>query len=119
VVYTVGVYIDHCVSELIEIQNDKGLQNRVRSEMRRKANGTFLWVSLVIKQLRDAMSWEVPQVIDEVPTDLKAVYRRMMDQIQRLKPRNIELCKRVLSTVTAAYRPLYLQELYVLSGSPT
>jgi hypothetical protein len=119
VAHAVGVYIDHCVSELTEIQNDKGLQDRVRSEMRRKANGTFLWVSLVIKELRDAMSWEVPQIIDEVPTDLKDVYRRMMDQIQRLKPRNTELCKRVLSTVTAAYRPLHLQELHVLSGSPT
>jgi hypothetical protein len=41
VAYTVSVYIDHCVSELTEIQNDKGLQDQVRSEMRRKANGTF------------------------------------------------------------------------------
>ncbi len=64
------------------------------------------------------MIWDVLQIIDEVPTDLKEVYRRMMEQI-RLKPRHLELCQRVLSTVTAAYRPLHLQELHVLSDLPT
>ncbi|KAF1962191.1 hypothetical protein CC80DRAFT_542514 [Byssothecium circinans] len=43
--------------------------------MRRKANGTFLWVSLVIKDLKDAMSWEVLQILDEVPVELKDLAR--------------------------------------------
>ena len=87
--------------------------------MQRKANGTFLWVSLVIQELKNVMSWEVLQVLDEVPMELKNVYRRMMEQIKRLQRQYPELCRQILSIVITAYRPLHLQELYALSGLPT
>jgi len=115
----VNAYIDHCLSELTEIQHDKLLRDSVREKMQRKANGTFLWVSLVIKELKNVMSWEVLQVLDEVPMELKDVYRRMMEQIKRLQRQYPELCRQVLSIVVTAYRPLHLQELHVLSGLPT
>ena len=85
--------------------------------MQHKANGTFLWVSLVVKELKEVMSWEVLQVLDEVPTELKDVYRRMMEQIKRLQHQRPDFCRHVLSIVIAAYRPLHLQELHVLFGS--
>ncbi|KAF1949407.1 HET-domain-containing protein [Byssothecium circinans] len=78
----VGAYIDHCLLELPEIQHDNDLQDSAREKMRRKANGTFLWVSLVIKDLKDAMSWEVLQILNEVLVELKDVYHRMMGQIK-------------------------------------
>jgi hypothetical protein len=115
----VNAYIDHCLSELTEIQHDKLLRDSVREKMQRKANGTFLWVSLVIKELKNVLSWEVLQVLDEVPMELKDVYRRMMEQIKRLQRQYPELCRQVLSIVVTAYRPLHLQELHVLSGLPT
>jgi hypothetical protein len=55
----VDTYIDYYIQELTEIQYDKRLLDSVREKMRRKANGTFLWVSLVINELKDVMSWEV------------------------------------------------------------
>jgi len=115
----VNAYIDHCLSELTEIQHDKLLRDSVREKMQRKANGTFLWVSLVIKELKNVMSWDVLQVLDEVPMELKDVYRRMMEQIKQLQRQYPELCRQVLSIVVTAYRPLHLQELHVLSGLPT
>jgi hypothetical protein len=114
----VDTYIDYCLQELTEIQYDKRLQDSVREKMRRKANGTFLWVSLVIKELKDVMSWEVLQVLDEVPLELRDIYHRMIEQIKQLQRQYPELCRQVLSIVIAAYRPLHLQELYVLSGLP-
>jgi hypothetical protein len=42
-----------------------------------------------------------------------------MAQIKRLQRQYSELCRQVLSIVITAYRPLHLQELYVLSGLPT
>jgi hypothetical protein len=111
-------YIDYCLQELTEIQYDKRLQDSVREKMRRKANGTFLWVSLVIKELKDVMSWEVLQVLDEVPLELRDIYHRMIEQIKQLQRQYPELCRQVLSIVIAAYRPLHLQELHVLSGLP-
>jgi hypothetical protein len=94
----VNAYIGHCLSELTEIQHNK-LRDSVRKKIQRKANGTFLWVSLVIQGLKDVMSWEALQVLDEVPMELKDVYRRMMEQIKRLQRQYLELCRHVLSIV--------------------
>jgi hypothetical protein len=115
----VDVYIDYCLSELHEIKHDQLLKSSVREKMQQKANGTFLWVSLVFKELKEAMAWEVLEILEEVPTELKDVYRRMVQQIKQLKRQYPKLCQRVLSTVLATYRPLHLQELHVLSGLPT
>ncbi|RYP43376.1 hypothetical protein DL768_009953 [Monosporascus sp. mg162] len=115
----VNTYIDHCLSELTDIQHDELLRDSVRKKMQSKANGTFLWVSLVIKELRDVMSWEVLQVLDEIPAELEDVYHRMIKQIEGLQRQYPELCRRVLSIVIAAYRPLHLRELHTLSSLPT
>ncbi|KAL7755657.1 hypothetical protein ACKLNR_014184 [Fusarium oxysporum f. sp. zingiberi] len=114
----VDAYIKHSVSQLPSIQDDQLRQDELREAMRQKANGTFLWVSLVIKELKEVESWEILQVVDEMPSDLKAVYDRMLEQIQRLKRRNPDLCRQLLSTVCTAYRPLSLIELGFLSGLP-
>ncbi|KAI9778784.1 MAG: hypothetical protein M1839_007874 [Geoglossum umbratile] len=115
----VDAYIGHCLLELTEIQHDKLLRDSVQEKIRRKANGTFLWVSLVIRDLKEAKSWEVLQVLNEVPVELKDMYHRMMGRIKELRRQRSELCRQVLSIIIAAYRPLHLQELYVLSSLPT
>jgi hypothetical protein len=117
--HAVNAYIDHCISKLTEIQHDEFLRDSVRAKMRRKANGTFLWVSLVIKELQDVMVWDVLEVLDEVPTGLKEVYHRMMKQIKQLGRQDPERCRQILATIIATYRPLHLQELSVLSGLPS
>ncbi|KAK5992022.1 Vegetative incompatibility protein HET-E-1 [Cladobotryum mycophilum] len=114
----VDTYIEHSVSQLDLVQDDPVLQDELRKAMRQKVNGTFLWVSLVMKELEHVESWEVLQVVDEMPSDLKEVYGRMMNQIQQLKRGNPEYCRQLLSTVCATYRPLSLQELGFLSGLP-
>ncbi|KAF2682821.1 beta transducin-like protein HET-D2Y, partial [Lentithecium fluviatile CBS 122367] len=115
----VNAYIDHCLLELTAIQHDELLRRSVRQEIQRKANGTFLWVSLVIKELNEAMDWEVLQILKDIPTELEDVYRRMVEQIKQLRRQYPELCRQVISTVLATYRPLHLQELHVLSSLPT
>jgi hypothetical protein len=85
----VNAYIDYCLSELPELKHDTLLQDLVRKKIQRKANGTFLWVSLVIKELKDLpkdmMAWEALRVLKEVPTGLKDVYRRIIKQIKWLQ----------------------------------
>ncbi|EXA31288.1 hypothetical protein FOVG_17412 [Fusarium oxysporum f. sp. pisi HDV247] len=114
----VDTYIWHSISRLPSIQDDQGRQDELRQAIREKANGTFLWVSLVIKELKEVESWEVLQVVDQMPSDLKAVYGRMVKQIQQLKRGNSELCRHLLSKVCTAYRPLSLDELSILSDLP-
>jgi hypothetical protein len=84
--------------------------------MRQKAEGTFLWAALVFKELQDVQSWDVLQVLEEVPDGLNPLYDRMAKQIRQLKRRYPEFCRLVLLTVTLAYRPLHLLELRVLAG---
>ena len=92
VLRAVNAYIDHRISKLIEIQFNKQLQDSVKEKIQRKANGTFLWVALIMKELEEAMSWEILQVLDEVPMQLKDVYRRMIKQIKGLQRQYPELC---------------------------
>jgi hypothetical protein len=114
----VDAYIKHCVSQLPNLQDDEDLQAHVQDVMRLKANGTFLWVSLVVKELKKAESWEAEQILDEMPSGLEKVFGRMLKQVQQLERGNPELCRLVLSTATTAYRPLRLGELGMLSGLP-
>jgi hypothetical protein len=111
----VDAYIDYRLREVGTIQHDQSLQLLVRQKMQQKADGTFLWVSLVMEELKDAEVWEVLQVLEAVPKELTKVYQRMLELIKQLKLQRPELCLQVLATVVAAYRPLHLQELYALA----
>jgi len=103
----VDVYIDDKLSCFQSLQDD-GLRDRVRDILRRKANGTFLWVALVVQELERPESWDPLQV---VPTNLHQLYDRMVNQIQQLTKRNSEVCRLILSVATVAYRPLHLAEI--------
>ncbi|KAL5600870.1 hypothetical protein FOVSG1_006900 [Fusarium oxysporum f. sp. vasinfectum] len=116
--HAVGVYIDDRVSLLESLQNDGSLRDRVRRILQQKAGDTFLWAALVVQELKTVESWDVLDVLEEMPMGLEELYARMMKQIQQLKRRHPEYCRLVLSTATLAYRPLHILELSVLSGLP-
>ncbi|KKP01520.1 hypothetical protein THAR02_06380 [Trichoderma harzianum] len=96
----------------------RGQRDEIRDILREKANGTFLWVSLVMKELEDVQSWEVTEVVKEMPMDLSAVYRRMISQIRHQRRGNAKFCWKILSTIFTAYYPLSLGELGILAGLP-
>jgi hypothetical protein len=113
----VDAYIDHKLSSLESLEEEK-LRVRVRDELRRKANGTFLWVALMMQELEKPESWDPLAVVEEAPAGLPQLYDRMMDQIQRLSPRNADICRSLLCTAAVAYRPLYLAEMGSLRSLP-
>jgi len=114
----VDVYIDDKLSRLESLGDDNHLRRQVRDTLRQKADGTFLWVALVIQELEGPESWDPLQVVEEAPSGLHQLYDRMVSQIQRLKERNAEICRLLLSTACVAYRPLYLAEMGSLCGLP-
>ena len=63
------------------------VRGRIAQELRRKADGTFLWVALVCKELESVESYDALAVLNEMPSDLKKLYSRMMRQIEELKAR--------------------------------
>ncbi|RDW58781.1 hypothetical protein BP6252_13257 [Coleophoma cylindrospora] len=114
----VNIYIDYCVSELEEIRDDHSLQQSIQVTMRQKANGTFLWVALVFQELKTVKSWDMEEVMENVPPGLDELYDRMMQQIDQLNWNTPKYCRSVLATATTVYRPLHLVELCFLSGLP-
>ncbi|KAL7908110.1 hypothetical protein GGI35DRAFT_453391 [Trichoderma velutinum] len=112
----VDIYIEHRVSHLRSIQHNRGQRDGIRDALRQKANGTFLWVSLAVKELEDVQSWEMMEVVKEMPVGLTAVYRRMIHQIRDQRRGRAEFCWKILSTIFTAYYPLSLGELGILSG---
>ena len=108
----INVFIDTKLKEIKTLQ-DETLKHQVRGILRRKAEGTFLWIALAIKELEDPERLDPLQVVEDAPTGLYQLYDLMMDRIQRLK-RYSEHCLLMLSTVTVAYRPLYLADIHSL-----
>ncbi|KAI2791708.1 Vegetative incompatibility protein HET-E-1 [Penicillium oxalicum] len=114
----IGAYISNRLAELESLEEDDTLLEYVQQTLEEKAEGTFLWVALVVQELRGVDSWDVKQVVDEVPTGLDDMYARMIDQIEQEAPRTRKFCHLVLSAATLAYRPLQLLELGAVSGLP-
>ncbi|KAH6703070.1 hypothetical protein BKA61DRAFT_528255 [Leptodontidium sp. MPI-SDFR-AT-0119] len=115
---SVQVFIDFKVAKLRLIEDDTSLQQTVRGQIYAKANGTFLWAALVIKELESVESWDVLDVLQDMPPELEPLYDRMLCQVEQLQRRDPEFCRRVLSSITLAYRPLHLLELGALSDLP-
>ncbi|KAN0075952.1 NAD(P)-binding domain protein [Elaphomyces granulatus] len=114
--HAVDVYIDHKVSQLVSLQNDKALQEKVQDQMHQKSDGTFLWVALVVEELRHALRVDMLEVLEDMPSGLTLVYDRMMKHIQQLQGRYSRRCLRALSAATLAYQPLHLHEIHVVAG---
>ncbi|KAI2834289.1 hypothetical protein CBS11350_10822 [Aspergillus niger] len=109
-------YISDRISKLEFLQNDDALQEYVQRVLQRKAEGTFLWVALVVQELEHVDRWEIRQVVNDVPKGLDELYQRMINQMKANK--DMECCQLILSAIALAYRPLQLLELGVVSGLP-
>ena len=95
------------------------LQISVRQYLNEHADGTFLWVALVCKELEKVEAWKTQTVLKRFPGGLEPLYQRMMEQIKDDRDtENVELRKKLLFTVTLAYRPLHLDEIGFISDLP-
>jgi hypothetical protein len=116
----VVAYVDYKVQHLAAAQkNDPETEAEVRQQLYNKAEGTFLWVSLVCKKLESVPLYRTRMVIHELPPGLDPLYDRMIAQILAQRDvRTTDYCKDILRSVTLAYRPLQLEELAVVAGLP-
>jgi hypothetical protein len=130
----VEAYINYKMSGLAEryrkayaARKDPGIHERLRKvqddvvkELRQKADGTFLWVALVFKQIeRSACGADrVLELVRKTPPGLDKIYDQMVGQIDKLTDGYSEQCKRALSTAIITCRPLRLSELATLAELP-
>ncbi|KIW31184.1 uncharacterized protein PV07_02852 [Cladophialophora immunda] len=89
------------------------------SDTANQANGVFLWVKLVIDQLREAMvDWEevsqIRAILCATPTDLYDVFRGMLNKV---KAQHCSAMQFILHVILVAERPLSIGELIGLVES--
>ena len=103
-------FIDCRVDQLSTVRGYKSAQTeKIRRALTEKAGGTFLYISLVLHDLKRAKIFlQVTQKLEELPSDLNKVY----DRILRLIDADCEeTAKFVLRWVAVARRPLTVDEL--------
>jgi hypothetical protein len=115
----VAAFVEYKVQRLVTVQRyNASLQAEVLQQLRDKAEGTFLWVSLVCKELEKVPFYRTRKVLEELPPGLNPLYDRMMLQITTEDAETARYCKDVLRTITLAFRPLQLEELAATTGLP-
>lgn len=91
---------------------DEAGRHRIVREILRKSEGCFLWVNLILQELRHVhTSAEVRQVLDEVPSDMNDLYARILDSMSRITYGK-SLTKAILTWTVCSARPLKTFELY-------
>lgn len=114
----VDAYIDFQVHKLRSMSYHDPQRVQVRDILREKANGTFLWVALAIEEVQKSEPWDILDDLKKLPPGLDNLYKQMLSQVQGLREDTWKLCRRILSAVILAYRPLHITELGVLSEMP-
>ena len=91
---------------------DKEARQDMVSKILSKSAGCFLWVSLVLQELRQVhTSAEIRQVLEDVPTDMDQLYTRILDSMSAAHYGKL-LAKAILTWTVCSARPLTTHELY-------
>jgi hypothetical protein len=104
--------------------NNAGQQilQRLGTELLQRAEGTFLWISLVCKMLEDDGTGErVPPskallAIQDLPPGLHSLYEQIFQQVLKGKAGIVNACLRLLKVMTLAFRPLNRAEVFSVTG---
>ncbi|KAI5838256.1 hypothetical protein DFP73DRAFT_267821 [Morchella snyderi] len=100
-------------SEIEHLSEEKPYMDaeEVREALKAKADDTFLWVPLVLKELRtDVTSETIKARLRTLPHGLYGIYQRLLDEIPKAFHQHV---KEILIWVTFAKRPLNIKGLAI------
>ena len=103
-------YIQIRVNELLVKKNyPQNLTQYIQDVLSKKAEGTFLWVSLVLHELsKITVISKVRRILESLPSGLHEVYTRILYNIPE---EDMENARYILQWVVTARRPLTIDEL--------
>ncbi|KAI9856968.1 MAG: hypothetical protein M1813_008684 [Trichoglossum hirsutum] len=104
----IGAEIDE--SEVLRLPE---LRDPVFKSLQEKSDGMFLWVKLMIDDLRkSATLFEVTERLSGLPRGLEEAYRhRFLRLVRELDHFQLSLARKVLTFTIVSFRPLELEEL--------
>ena len=112
----VGQFVQAKVARLAEIKRyTSQLKADVEEYLSEQAEGTFLWVALVCKELEGVRKLDTMDRLRKFPPKLEPLYQRILDQLsasagQEHSERHLQ----VLRLITIALRPLRIEEIVAL-----
>ena len=96
--------------ESLPLQDEK-LRESVKANIIEKSHGSFLWVTLVLNEMRFiARESDIQRILNEIPPGLDALYERALKTMSGIT-RGKELIVSILQWVVCAFRPLTLKEM--------
>ncbi|PWY68963.1 hypothetical protein BO94DRAFT_299499 [Aspergillus sclerotioniger CBS 115572] len=103
-------YLSQKITELDSLELDAGYLKLILGDLRERADGCFLWASLMLDSMSDAVTLQMIQRLIEngLPENYEKYYQRKIDSIQ---PSLREFVSIILSCIVHAKRPLRLDEL--------
>ena len=115
----VDVYIGSKVDQLARSKRySHPLKTEVNSQLREKAEGTFLWVHLACERLEKVSLLGTKRELECMPRGLNTLYKRMIKQVMDQDKFEAEMCKNILCSAAVAYRPLHFQEIISFLSLP-
>ena len=115
----VAAFVKYKVQRWATVQQyAPGLQAEVQRQLRDKAEGTSLWVSLACEELEKMPLYRAQEVLQALPLRFDMLYDRMMAQIMAQDVRTVRYCRSILRAIILIFRPLQLGELAVFAGLP-
>lgn len=113
----VKIYISYRAEELsLRHGYGEALKREIQTELTEKADGTFLWVSLVCRELESVCRDEALTTIRKLPPGLHPFYDQIFSQLSTDEPANVQRYMRLLKVMMLAYRPLKVEEVGSVTG---
>ncbi|KAK6360741.1 hypothetical protein TWF730_006866 [Orbilia blumenaviensis] len=87
------------------------LRREIENQLIRKAEGSYMWVSLVYEKLKEVDRHDALVTIQDSPLGLPSFYKKALNQLNSGDPVLVMKCTRLLKVIMLAYRPLTMVEL--------
>jgi hypothetical protein len=108
--------INHVIdARVLEISNQNGLSQNLQESLKMKLKGmnnrTYLWLYLVIEQIRDSLKHTqkaYDRVLDTIPSSVEEAYEKILSKSEEVRESLF-----LLQIVVGAVRPLTLREMDV------
>lgn len=103
----------YATSEMKYMHGKADVRNDIIEQIVERAEGNFLWVNLVLKEILQCHSFaEISIALDEIPSGMDSLYRRMGMLIKNLtRVSDKDLARTILMWATYSQRPLAIDEL--------
>lgn len=107
--HDLGTFID---SRMVHLPvSDGGSQLKLKEKLLKKSSGSFLWVTLILRELEQTYTEEdVEEILDEVPEDMYRLYVRMLTSLPSSE-RALRLTHCLFSWTLLTRRALTLSEM--------